>query len=102
MSPCRLLSNDCVLTTVQSAVMPSTTDSYKSFAKLKGFEPKISDIRDGVSGCWLGDRNARTILVWLHGLGLCHLSQRKVSDIQQVAALSWEQTRSFSTCCSRW
>jgi hypothetical protein len=45
-----------------------TVDIYKAFAKSKNIVPEVVKLEKGDTvGCWLGEKNADTILIWFHG-----------------------------------
>ncbi|KAI1207991.1 Alpha/Beta hydrolase protein [Annulohypoxylon truncatum] len=56
------------------AINPSTTEAYETVAKRKRFRSDIVKLPDGSLGCWVGDRNAETILVWFHGGGFAYMA----------------------------
>jgi len=45
----------------------STTEVYLDFAKAQKFAPQTVDLGNGAQAHWLGDKNAKTTLVYLHG-----------------------------------
>ncbi|KAI1380453.1 Alpha/Beta hydrolase protein [Hypoxylon crocopeplum] len=51
------------------AIFPLTVEAYEASAKARGFKPEIVEIGDGTLGCWIGDNNAKTVLIWFHGGG---------------------------------
>ncbi|KAI1393092.1 Alpha/Beta hydrolase protein [Hypoxylon trugodes] len=58
------------------AINPSTTEAYEAFAKGQGLKPDIATLPDGSLGCWIGDKNADTTLVWLHGGGFAFMASK--------------------------
>jgi hypothetical protein len=63
---------------------PSTLESYKAFAKQRGFEPKTTQMPDGTTGCWLGDTDASTIMVWFHGGGYAYSASKEYMDFLET------------------
>lgn len=49
------------------AILPSTATEYKIYAWKKGIKPQSVDLGDGASGHWIGDPNAKNVLIWIHG-----------------------------------
>lgn len=54
-SPCRFIS-------------PSTDTMYEIFNLLTGGVPESVDLGHGAKGHWLGNSNAKNVLVWYHGM----------------------------------
>jgi hypothetical protein len=44
-----------------------TTEVYLDFAKQNKFEPVSVDLGNGAKGHWVGEKNAKVSLVFLHG-----------------------------------
>ena len=44
-------------------------DLYYPFAKKEGFEPKSITLEDGTKAYWLGDPDAKNVLIYFHGGG---------------------------------
>jgi hypothetical protein len=64
----RAMLRDVTIRQLQ-ALAPSTRSTYTDFAKMQGLPVVEAEVRDGVFGFWLGDKNAKTVLLWLHGGG---------------------------------
>ncbi|KAI9036344.1 putative 6-hexanolactone hydrolase [Aspergillus affinis] len=50
-------------------VYPSTKSAYESFMKSKGLEPENVTLNHGATGHWIGDKNAKNVVVYNHGGG---------------------------------
>jgi hypothetical protein len=45
-----------------------TTEVYLDFAKANNFEPVTVELGNGAKAHWVGDKNAKISLVFLHGM----------------------------------
>jgi hypothetical protein len=61
----------------------STTEVYLDFAKANNFAPVSVDLGNGAQGHWLGDKNAKVTLLYLHG----RLTPHSRSDIKTYFCL---------------
>ncbi|PGH14584.1 hypothetical protein AJ79_02919 [Helicocarpus griseus UAMH5409] len=51
------------------ATVPSTDQVYEGLAKKKGFTPQTVSLDHGALGHWIGDKNAKNVLIYFHGGG---------------------------------
>ncbi|KAJ5489530.1 hypothetical protein N7539_004420 [Penicillium diatomitis] len=51
------------------AVLPSSNDIYKAYAKKAGVTPRSVNLGHGAMGHWVGEPDAKNILIWYHGGG---------------------------------
>ncbi|KJK65720.1 Ae [Aspergillus parasiticus SU-1] len=50
---------------------PSTESIYLRYMRSARLTPQSVDLGTGAKGHWLGDKNAKKVLVWYHGGGFC-------------------------------
>ncbi|KAK2801410.1 hypothetical protein FQN51_005304 [Onygenales sp. PD_10] len=48
---------------------PSTDKTYEAFAKSKGFSPETIKLEHGGLGHWIGNKDAKNVLIYFHGGG---------------------------------
>ncbi|KAH8703597.1 putative flavin-binding monooxygenase [Talaromyces proteolyticus] len=51
------------------SVSPSTTAEYKIYIWKKGLKDHTVDLGGGAKGHWLGNKEAKNVLIWIHGGG---------------------------------
>ncbi|WEW56695.1 hypothetical protein PRK78_002143 [Emydomyces testavorans] len=56
-----------VSTRQNQALNPSTSAIYEAYAKKNGFEPQTVQLQHGGVGHWIGNKNAKNILLYYHG-----------------------------------
>ncbi|KAI1443132.1 Alpha/Beta hydrolase protein [Annulohypoxylon stygium] len=79
------------------ATNPSTIEVYETFAKKQNFKPDTVELPDGSLGCWIGDKNADTVLVWFHGGGFAYMaSMAHVDFLYEVVSKASRQSRSLA------
>ncbi|KAF3401630.1 hypothetical protein F1880_010106 [Penicillium rolfsii] len=49
----------------------STDELYERYARSVRRSPQSVDLESGGKGHWIGDRNAKNVLIWYHGGGFC-------------------------------
>ncbi|KAI1967634.1 hypothetical protein LOZ53_003631 [Ophidiomyces ophidiicola] len=49
------------------AIKPATSSVYKDFAKANAFTPQTVDLVDGSQGHWIGNKDAKNVVVYFHG-----------------------------------
>ncbi|KAE8396189.1 Alpha/Beta hydrolase protein [Aspergillus alliaceus] len=52
-------------------ISPSTDEAYKQYMQSRGAAPQTVTLDHGAKGHWIGDKNARNVLIWYHGGGFC-------------------------------
>ncbi|KAB8226571.1 Alpha/Beta hydrolase protein [Aspergillus novoparasiticus] len=52
-------------------ISPSTDDAYKQYMQSRGAVTQSIALKHGAKGHWIGDKNARNVLIWYHGGGFC-------------------------------
>ncbi|KUL89010.1 hypothetical protein ZTR_06066 [Talaromyces verruculosus] len=50
-------------------IVPSTTTEYKIYTWKKGIKQQTVDLGDSATGHWVGNPNAKNVLIWIHGGG---------------------------------
>ncbi|PLB43513.1 alpha/beta hydrolase fold protein [Aspergillus steynii IBT 23096] len=50
-------------------VYPPTKSAYETFMKSKGIEPESVTLNDGATAHWIGNKNAKNVVVYYHGGG---------------------------------
>lgn len=65
-----------------------TTEAYLSFCKDRGITPESVTLSSGTQAHWLGNSNAKSVFLWLHGAikGPCTPAW---TDKQQAVVMSW-------------
>ncbi|KAJ5167044.1 uncharacterized protein N7482_005825 [Penicillium canariense] len=48
---------------------PTTIQTYQAVMKQRGLQPEVVDLPHGTEGCWLGNKNAKNVVVYYHGGG---------------------------------
>ena len=46
---------------------PHTNEVYEQYARKAGFSPDTVQLPHGAMGHWIGDKNAKNVLIWYHG-----------------------------------
>ncbi|KKZ61468.1 hypothetical protein EMCG_00130 [[Emmonsia] crescens] len=73
-------------------VMPSTTKAYELYAKKTRQPVQSVELPHGVHGHWIGDKNAKNVLIWYHGggfalpasMGHFRFFSRTIKDMQKA------------------
>ncbi|RAQ45599.1 lipase/thioesterase family protein [Aspergillus flavus] len=52
-------------------ISPSTDEAYKQYMQSRGAVPQTIELEYGAKGHWIGNKNARNVLIWYHGGGFC-------------------------------
>ncbi|RAQ66628.1 lipase/thioesterase family protein, partial [Aspergillus flavus] len=52
-------------------ISPSTDEAYKQYMQSRGGVPQTIELEYGAKGHWIGNKNARNVLIWYHGGGFC-------------------------------
>lgn len=52
-------------------ISPNTDKIYARYARSKKITPNSVDLGDGAQGHWIGNSQAKTVLIWYHGGGYC-------------------------------
>lgn len=47
--------------------LPTTDEVYEQYARTAGIKPQTVDLGNGAKGHWVGDKNAKNVLIWYHG-----------------------------------
>jgi hypothetical protein len=55
----------------------STSDTYTAFMEGKGQTPETVQLAHGAVGHWVGDKNAKNVLIFYHGECLLHNPEKK-------------------------
>jgi hypothetical protein len=48
-------------------ISPSTPTEYKLYTWKKGIPNQTVDLGGGATGHWLGNKDAKNVLIWYHG-----------------------------------
>lgn len=56
-----------LLTVVVRLLARPTADGYIAFANKSGFTPEVVSLAHGAKSCWIGAKDARTVVYFLHG-----------------------------------
>ncbi|KAI6819179.1 hypothetical protein KC340_g11131 [Hortaea werneckii] len=62
-------SRSTLLTVFSGSLAKPTADGYVSFANKSGFTPEVVQLSHGAKACWIGAKDARTVVYLLHGGG---------------------------------
>lgn len=46
---------------------PTTPQTYHSVMQRRGLQPEVVDLPHGTEGYWLGNKNAKNVIVYYHG-----------------------------------
>jgi hypothetical protein len=49
------------------AISPPSNKIYERFVKKVGVKSQSVELGHGAQGHWIGDRNAKNVLIWFHG-----------------------------------
>lgn len=62
-----------LLTVIVRLLAKPTADGYIAFANNSGFTPEVVQLDHGAKACWMGAKDARTVVYFLHGILVKHL-----------------------------
>lgn len=73
--------------------LPNTDEVYEQYARTRRIKPETVDLGKGAKGHWVGDKNAKNVLIWYHGKPTCLLGPNPTyTDTLQVVVMLWQQT----------
>lgn len=63
----RKLTRDRTRLTTSRFISPPTNKMYLRYARSAHFKPESVPLGNGAQGHWIGDKNAKNVLIWYHG-----------------------------------
>ena len=49
---------------------PTTPQTYHSVMQRRGLQPEVVDLPHGTEGYWLGNKNAKNVIIYYHGTSI--------------------------------
>ena len=61
-------SGSILLTVGPRLLAKPTADGYVAFGNKSGFTPEVVQLAHGAKACWMGAKEAKTVVYFLHGI----------------------------------
>lgn len=51
---------------------PTTPQTYHAVMQRRGLQPEVVDLPHGTEGYWLGNKNAKNVIIYYHGKSISY------------------------------
>lgn len=75
-------------------ISPPTNKMYLRYARSAHFKPESVPLGNGAQGHWIGDKNAKNVLIWYHGQYFAGESKKS----KDIFMLIFHRRRVLSPC----